>query len=150
LAGAITGQSLDGANDWRTEATAYLADFGITAISPLRGKEYLHPVVVADGAYRQHYTAHPMSAPHGIHRRDKWDCQRADLVFVNLLTAPEKVSIGTVLELAWAEAAGRYSLVVLHDRGNVHDHPMLWESASLVMADFREALELIPTILGVR
>ena len=148
LAGPITGQSLAGANDWRTEAAAYLADFGINAITPLRGKEYLNSIVGPDGTYGVSYSVHPMSGPHGITMRDRWDCQRSDLVFVNLLPAPDKVSIGTVMEVAWANAASKYVLVVIGG-GNVHDHAMLREAASLVLPDFYEALHLVPTILGV-
>lgn len=147
LAGPITGQSLTGANDWRTEATAYLKDFGITAISPLRGKEYLNSIVGADGTYGMEYAAHPMSTQHGITLRDRWDCRRADMVFVNLHPAPDKVSIGTVLEIAWADAAGKYILVVM-EPGSAHDHAMLREAASLVLEDFDEALHLVPVILG--
>lgn len=148
LAGPITGQTLAGANDWRTVAKEYLADHGINAVSPLRGKDYLNSLVGVDGAYGMEYKEHPMSTAHGITARDWWDCRRADMVFVNLLLAGEKVSIGTVMEVAWAHAAGRYVLVVM-EQGSVHDYAMLREAANLVIPDFDEALHLVPTILGV-
>ena len=149
LAGPITGQTLDGANDWRTTAADYLGDFGINAITPLRGKDYLNSIVGPSGTYDVSYSVHPMSGPHGIVARDRWDCQRADLVFVNLHPAPGRVSIGTCMEVAWADAAGVYCLVTMQE-GNVHQHAMLVEAASLVILDFDEALQLVPVILGVK
>ncbi|MGH7534767.1 MAG: nucleoside 2-deoxyribosyltransferase [Gemmatimonadales bacterium] len=149
LAGPITGQSLAGANDWRAAAAEYLAEHGVNAITPLRGKDYLNTIVGADGTYGMEYEVHPMSAAHGITARDRWDCQRSDLVLVNLLPAGDRVSIGTVMEVAWADAARKYVLVVM-EPGGVHDHAMLREAASLVLPDLEEALHLVPVILGAK
>lgn len=149
LAGPITGQTLEGAKDWRAIAREYLAAFGVHTYDPLRGKAYLNSIIGENGTYGDQYdTVHPMSSGHGITHRDRWDVRRADLVFVNLVPAPEKVSIGTVMEIAWADAAGVYTLVAMEE-ANIHRHGMLENTASLVIPSFEDALKLVPTILGI-
>lgn len=147
LAGPITGMSLAGANGWRQTAKEYLAAFGISALDPLRGKDYLNSIVGKYGVYAKEYSTHPMSTAHGITHRDRWDATRCDLMFVYFPKKVATVSIGTVMEIAWASLSGVYILAVM-DEENIHNHGMLTESCSLVLPSFEEALELIPVILG--
>lgn len=148
LAGPISGQTLAGANNWRTIAQEYLSNKGIKAITPLRGKDYLNSLVEADGTYKTQYSEHPMSTPHGITCRDRWDSTRCDLLFAYFPDGLDKVSIGTIMEIAWASMSGVYVLAVI-EKDSIHDHGMLTESCSLVLHDFDQALKLIPVILGV-
>jgi hypothetical protein len=147
LAGPISGQNLAGALDWRERARCYLLPHQIATLNPLRGKDYLNSIV-KDGVYSTSYADHPMSTPHGITMRDRWDAVRCDLLLAYFPPLLTKVSIGTVMEVAWASQAGRYVLAVM-EPGEVHDHGMLTDSCSLVLRDLDEALHLIPTILGV-
>ena len=147
LAGPITGETIAGANDWRQVIAEDLADIGIRALNPLRGKDYLH-ALIGDGIYDRTYPDdHPMSAGHGIYRRDSWDVRRCDMLLVNFVGATQ-VSIGTVMEIAWAEAAGKYVLVAM-EADNVHQYPMIIEAASLIVPTLKEALALVPVMLGV-
>lgn len=148
LAGPISGQTIEGALDWRERARTYLLPHQIATLNPLRGKDYLNSIV-KDGVYSTSYAEHPMSTPHGITMRDRWDATRCDLLLAYFHPTLNKVSIGTVMEIAWASQAGRYVLAVM-EPGDVHDHGMLTDSCSLVLRDLDEALHLIPTILGVR
>ena len=146
LAGPITGKTVAGANDWRHAAATQLADV-VWTLDPLRGKDYLH-ALIGDGIYDRTYPDdHPMSAGHGIYRRDSWDVRRCDMLLVNFVGATQ-VSIGTVMEIAWAEAAGKYVLVAM-EADNVHQYPMIIEAASLIVPTLKEALALVPVMLGV-
>src|SRR5271167_1832462 len=106
LAGPITGLTYEGCVDWRQKAIDYLDQFGIQGLSPLRSKDYLlQETSVADS-----YEEKILSTQRGIYGRDKFDCERADVVLVNVLGA-KRVSIGTVMEIAWA--TGKNTPVVL-------------------------------------
>jgi len=146
LAGPITGLSYDGAEDWRGYAKRRLANHGILGLSPLRGKEYLRtsgPLSAED------YHDKPLSSPRGITTRDRWDCTRSDVVLVNLIGAP-RVSIGTMIELGWADAARNPIVLAMEPAGNVHDHAMVTEVAGFRADSVEGALELVIAILGER
>ena len=144
LAGAITGSSFDGATSWRQIAIERLADSGIVGVSPLRGKAYLsHLDQITDDNAAQINSL--MSGQRGIMARDHFDCKRADAVLVNLLGA-ERVSIGTVMEIAWAWDA-RIPVVAIRERGCMHEHAMLNEATDFRVDSLDEALNLIVTLL---
>jgi nucleoside 2-deoxyribosyltransferase len=143
LAGPITGLSYGAATNWRQRATVELAGLSggrIETLSPMRHKEYLAPAdktadltKIADS-----YEGSILSSQRGIFYRDKLDCTRADLVLVNLLGA-ERVSIGTVMEIAWANGRD-IPLVLVMPMGSVHEHSMLREACGFRTPSFDEAL----------
>ena len=149
LAGPITGQTLEGAKDWRKTAKDYLASRNILGLTPLRGKDYLNAIVEADGTYESSFSdVHPLSTRHSIWARDKWDAQRCNLLFA-YFPKGKRVSIGTCMEIALACEAGVYVLTVMEDgENNPHCHGMILEASSIVLEDFEEGLQLIPVILG--
>lgn len=158
LAGPISITTWKGATEWREHAIEYLAKYSIAGINPLRGKDYLKAVVgrkkfenafdKSEGVYKgcTDINIHPLSTAHGITKRDRWDVMRSDLVLVNLM-GTKQVSIGTVMEIAWADAAGKYILIAM-ENDNIHQHGMVIQSASLIMPTYEKALELVPVILA--
>ena len=129
LAGPITGRNHRGCTEWREDARIWLADEGITAYSPMRGKQFL--------AKMSQITAQPEDYPDtsaieaaltsrvGIIGRDFNDVVTSDAVLVNLLGASE-VSVSTVLEMGWAWQAGVPIVVVVEPDGrHPHAHCML-------------------------
>lgn len=143
LAGPITGLSFDRATDWRQTAKAYFEDKGIDALSPLRGKSYLDKELNIKDSYEDL----PLSSARGIYTRDRFDCNRADVVLINLLGAT-KVSIGTVMEIAWADAAGKPIVLIIDTTGNVHDHAMVREAAGFRVNNLDEALFIVNVLLN--
>jgi nucleoside 2-deoxyribosyltransferase len=141
LAGPIYGLSYDEATDWRNTATHILEDAGVRALSPLRGKEFLREERELHGAYPEY----PLSTDQGIVSRDKFDVLRSDVVLVNLRCA-ERVSIGTMFEIAWAH--GKPVVLIMED-GNIHDHPFVRQCAPFIVGSLEEALDLVLIILGV-
>lgn len=151
LAGPITGLTYDDAQDWRDDAARVLEEHGIEALSPLRGKDYLRPLGTLDDAGDMTKSAYamnkewPLSTPKGITMRDHNDVRNADAVLAYLKGA-EKVSVGTVMEIAWAFAYRVPSIVVYED-GNPHQHAMINESSGLVLDDLDLAIRCILTIV---
>ena len=141
LAGPITGLSFDGCTDWREFAIKELSTVGITGLSPMRAKDYLRNERIVGDSYEDTV----LSSSRGIITRDRWDTNRCDVILVNFLGA-EKVSIGTVMELAWADAARVPSIVVI-EPGNVHEHSMLREVTGFRVETLEEVLNVAKSIL---
>lgn len=101
LAGPIAGLSYGDATDWRSQAEEWLKRHDIVGFSPMRWKRYLAREIDLKASG---YDEFPLSSARGITTRDRFDTMRVDAMIVNVLGA-EKVSIGTCIELGWADAA---------------------------------------------
>lgn len=140
LAGPITGLSWEESVAWYEVVDKRFPPH-IIPVMPLRGKTWLQDEV----SIKDNYTAmHPLSTEAGIMTRDKLDVMRADALLVNLLGA-KSVSIGTVIEIAWAHMHQK-PVVVVMEKDNIHQHSMVRGCASMVV----ETLDLgIDTIIRI-
>lgn len=150
LAGPITGLTFGDCTDWRKDAIKRLAEHGITGLSPMRGKEYLLEIAKdkplgPDGDKYVLSFKSPLSTNAGITTRDRWDCQRADAVLMNLCGA-KQVSIGSMIEVGWADAARR-PIVLAMDEGNIHHHGMVLSCCGLHTTTLEQALDIIIAML---
>jgi nucleoside 2-deoxyribosyltransferase len=147
LAGPITGLTYDGAEDWRAYAKAELAKYDIRGLSPLRAKDYLRQVNGPISGTGEEY-AHlgVLSLPRGVMTRDRYDATRCDVLLVNLLGA-ERVSIGTVMEIAWADAKRIPIVVAMEAKGNPHEHMMVAEAIGFRVTALEEALHIVKAII---
>jgi len=149
LAGPISGLSYKGATDWRQFAELELRDAGIKGLSPMRAKEYLKDVTSDVGfSSTCHEYGHlsPLSGPRGIMTRDRFDATRCDVLLVNLAGA-EKVSVGTVMEIAWADLC-RTPIVCVMEPDNVHEHAMVTEAIGFRVSTLEEGLHVVKAILS--
>ena len=90
---------------------------------------------MAGGAYSATATdSSPFNTKSAIIGRDRADCTGADLIFMNLLGA-NKVSIGTMVELAWADASRKPVIVCIEKDGNPHDSPHVRGLATYIVED---------------
>ena len=119
LSGPISGLNYEDGMAWREYARHALAP-DIIAYSPLRGHEQL----ALAGIIRDSYEDFPLLGAQGLTARDRFDCAACDLLLVNLLGATE-VSIGTCLELGWADAFRKPIVLVMEPSGNCHNHPLV-------------------------
>jgi nucleoside 2-deoxyribosyltransferase len=150
LAGPITGLDYAGCTNWRNMAVATLAFAGIKGLSPMRWKEYLREQGILpalrnaqeDYEYAKYGV---MSTSRGIMTRDRFDATRCDVLLVNLLGA-EKVSVGTVMEIAWADLK-RTPIVAVMEAGNVHEHGMVNEAIGFRCDTLEEGLNIVKGIL---
>lgn len=142
LAGPISGVTHAGCTGWRDELARLLEPAGVAAASPMRDKHYLRDRGVLEGDYPERV----LSTRDGIMTRDHFDVRNCDLVVANLLGAA-RVSVGTVMELAWAFAYRKPVVAVLED-GNVHDHPMVRAAVGFRVATLAEAAAVAASVLG--
>jgi nucleoside 2-deoxyribosyltransferase len=148
LAGPISGIDFEEGEGWRQEAINYLTPRDIDCFSPLRKKNYLKDQGHLTGTFEDW----PLSTQRGIYARDRFDCHRVDVVLANLLDSgaydngTQRVSIGTVMEIAWA-AQNNTPVVLIMEDGNIHRHPMLLEACPFVVDNLAEALDLTEAIL---
>ncbi len=141
LAGPISGLTYEGAQEWRDEFRNTI-DPRIEAFSPLRGKEYLTMRGPLEGSYNEY----PLSTDQGITARDRYDCMGSDLVVFYLLGAT-RVSIGTMIEFGWCDAARNPAIVIMEKEGNVHDYPMIRQIAQFRVDNLKDAISIAEIIL---
>jgi nucleoside 2-deoxyribosyltransferase len=148
LAGPITGLTYQGCTDWRQFAKAELHKSDIEGVSPMRAKDYLAGIGEISGHGREYFQLNVISQPHSVVTRDRFDTTRADVVLMNLLGA-KAVSIGTMVELGWADAA-RVPVVLVREEpgtGGVHDHMFVNSLAGYGVTTLEEALHVVRAIL---
>jgi nucleoside 2-deoxyribosyltransferase len=143
LAGPIAHLTYDEAQGWRNEAIAYLAEFGIKGISPLRGKEFLREV----GKIGIDTFNEALASDEGIVTRDRYDVRTSDLMLVNLLGA-KQVSSGTPAEYGWADAFGTPVITVIEREGSPYDHPFIRGLSGYRVETLEEGLDLCRVILN--
>jgi nucleoside 2-deoxyribosyltransferase len=141
-AGPITGKSYQEACRWREQVRQELWADDIEVYSPMRAKNYLDQ----EECIQHSYPGRVLSDGPGITARDRWDVMTCDLLLVNLLGATEK-SVGTILEIAWADALRTPIVLVMEPTGNPHDHSMLRACCPFIVPTLSEAISVVRAIL---
>ena len=133
LAGPMAGLGYASASTWREKVTKAL-DGVCECLSPLRGE------MLSNGVYSATATDESaFNTPNAILGRDRADCCNSDLIFMNLLGA-KKVSIGTMVELAWADAHRRPIIVCMEAKGNPHDSIYVRGLATYLVQDLESGI----------
>lgn len=145
LSGPISGLTYEGCTDWREGVAGVLLEHGIEPLSPLRGKGFLKGRGIIEAHEGQDY-ANPLTTDRGITTRDRFDTQRCDFMLVNLLDA-SRVSIGTMIELGWADAA-RVPIVLVMAPENIHNHAIVRGVAGYITDELDEGVDIILTALA--
>ena len=149
LSGPITGCTYEGCTDWREYAAQILISVGIQAISPMRAKNYLkkleNPIISGHGREYAHMGV--FSTPQAVVARDRFDTQRADIVLMNLLNA-DRISVGTMVELGWADAARVPVVGIIEPQNNIHDHMFVNQLIGFRVATLDEGLHVVRATLG--
>jgi nucleoside 2-deoxyribosyltransferase len=147
LAGPISGLSFEEATDWRHSAVAALGTVGIKCWSPLRGKEYLAQLEKISGHGNEYAHMGALATARGIMTRDRFDATRCDVLLANLLDYP-RVSVGTVMEIAWADAHRIPVVACMEaDGSNPHEHVMINEAIGFKVGTLADAFLVIKAIL---
>ena len=148
LAGPITGLTYAGCTDWREHARNRLNEVGINGVSPMRAKHYLEELSSISGTGEE-YSQHVLSSQKSVLTRDRYDTRTANVVLMNLLDS-KRVSIGTMIEMGWADAYRVPIVLVIEDGGveeNYHHHMMVREAAGFILHDLEEAISTCISIL---
>ena len=149
LAGPITGLNHAGSVNWRKQFTELMNGLGVECFSPMRGKDYLSREAVIEGSYPQSI----LSCQRAIMTRDRFDCTRCSLIVMNLLrdaaAAGQKPSLGTVMELAWADLS-RIPVIAIIEKdvtGSPYNHPMILEALGFQVETIEQAVNTAKIVL---
>jgi hypothetical protein len=143
LSGPIAGLTYAEGAEWREYVTRCFPPH-IQGISPLRAKRYLNDGTVITGNQPPKF---PLSTDRAINTCGRFDTLRSDAILVNLL-GTSTVSIGPVMEIAWAYGHNIPVVVAIEPEGNPHDHPMLRDCISARVASLDEAIEIVTAIVS--
>lgn len=146
LAGPITGLTYQDADEWRDKACEFLAHHYIDGLSPMRGKQYLRALGRLSASCQQEGALGVLSTPKAIMTRDFRDVMTSDCLLVNFLGAT-KISVGTVMEIAWAYQLHKPVVVCMEETGNPHEHAMLGEATGFRVPSVEEGLAVVCCIL---
>lgn len=138
LCGPMTGQTVDQCSGWRELAAERLGDL-YHCVSPLRGKDYLPPGPLSAFANIENEVGAVLSGAKGILHRDTWDVRRCDITFA-IFQDTEIVSIGSVMEIAFAHAFHKPIVAVIDER---HRHPFIVEAVTHLCPDYDTAIEVM-------
>lgn len=144
LAGGISGLTFNEAVEWRRKVRDAVPS-NIKTLSPMRGKQRLEEMT--DGkAILDTYEENPLTSYKGINQRDYFDVKRSDAIFVNVLGA-KTVSIGTVMEVAWARAF-EIPVILVMEPGNIHTHSMFTFPCGFIVDTLEKGIEVLKCIIG--
>jgi nucleoside 2-deoxyribosyltransferase len=140
LAGPISGVTDSEATPWREQFKALLKP-DIGCLSPLRDQTDNNP----DYPLTMEKVRHGK----GSVARDRMDIMRCDLVVANFIGA-ERVSIGSVGEVFWADAYRKPVILIMEDNRpeNPHFHLFILELASWRFTSLGEAAKKVNVILS--
>ena len=143
LAGAITDCTEGEAKDWRAEVARQLWQHGIGSISPLR----------CEPIRGEHYSLSNADPRFGTARaiasKNFADVQMCDMILCYMPRAmmERRLSLGTLVELAWAHAL-RKPTILVSDYALLQDHPVVQACANWPLTTLDEACEVLIGILG--
>lgn len=153
LAGPISGLTYEEASGWRdyfSESFA-LTNSDIKCLSPLRAAIHLrgHKGLLTDCEIVPglECVVKAMSTPLGVVTRDKFDCTNCSVVVLNLLNA-KRVSIGSMVEVGWANANNIPIVLIMEPEGNCHEHAFVTESCQFRTDSVVDAIKIVQAILG--
>lgn len=145
LSGPISDLLYADAVAWRKEAAGMLEPY-IDAFSPMRGKELLRNAGVINDAETAKHTNAFQLRPRGIVTRDRNDVRTCDMMLVYLPRTTKRVSIGTCVELGWADA-WRKPIVTVLEKPSLYDHIFVTELSGWVVESLEEAVYVCMSVL---
>lgn len=131
LSGPMGGCSFNEMSDWRIYAARKLDSPSLKCILPTRS--FSEELI-------------PKETNKWINRRDYFDCVRAQCLLVNLKDMTT-VSIGTVMEIAWAYQK-QIPIVCVCNPAGAHTHPMLADSITHTVSTLEEGIAAVKELLS--
>lgn len=110
----------------------------------MRGKADLQSTEPIEGAYPDH----PFAGERAIITRDRFDVMSCDVILMNLLPMGDRVSIGTFIELGWADA-NRKPVVMVRSPDCKSHHPMVDQLVGFDVQSLEDAIHTIAILLNV-
>lgn len=141
LAGPIMGCTGPEANDWRRQVDSALKEHGIVGVSPLR----CEPLI--GERYTAEYPDPRFGVPRAISAKNRHDVQNCDITLAYLPKEMGKLSIGTIIECAWANAYDK-QVILVSDHPLCLNHPVLDSCVNWKLGTLEEAVEVCIGVLG--
>jgi nucleoside 2-deoxyribosyltransferase len=135
LAGPIEALSYESATTWRDRAKLLLQFRKIETIDPMRNKSFLKE---CDEITTRNYS---ISAKE-IVSRDRRDVMNADVILMNL-TSTNNHSVGSFVELGWADMLRKPVIIILEATSHHRNHPFIKEIAYSIVETLDDAIETI-------
>ena len=143
LAGPIAGCDRGEANLWRHDVSFRLKDHGIVGISPLR----CEPLI--GERYGVGYDDPRFGSSRAIASKNFLDVQMCDMTLCYLPRDlnERRLSIGTIIELAWAHSL-RKPTILVSDYPFITEHPVVQANASWILTTLDDAVDVAVGVLG--
>ena len=138
-AGSISGKTREEVEKYFSDLRAELEGYGFTVFNPMLGKAMLR----VNERYLQPRGV-PVATDRAIIGRSRWMVGQADVVYVNLAEAAI-VSIGSMIEMAWAYELRKHVVAVIPE-GNIHEHAFPLMAADIRFYTTEEALAYLKEI----
>jgi len=144
-AGPIKGLKYKEAESWREYVNKEMNCLApwINTLSPVRGD---HAMKGTDNIIYNESDDHILSTKKALNQRDYNDVKRSDIIFVNLLDT-EVVSIGTVMEIAWARSF-QIPVILVMEKENIHNHPLLTYPAGYITNNIDEGIHVAISVVS--
>jgi hypothetical protein len=140
VAHPITGLSYEEISEYYTDVIEFLRFFDYEVMTPLCGKGYLR----TEKTLKSTGLKQPLYTDHAIIERDRWMVTRSDVVYLNLMNA-KTISIGCLMELAWAHDHGIHAVVAM-EPDNIHRHAFVLEAADIILESHKQALDYLKVL----
>jgi nucleoside 2-deoxyribosyltransferase len=131
LSGPMGGCTFKEMTDWRAEAEEKLNSATLKCLLPTR-------------SFLEGFA--PEETDKWINRRDFFDCVRSQCLLVNL-KGMKTLSIGTIMEIAWAYQK-QIHVVVIGEPGGPQNHPMLKDSITHEVRTLDEGIAAVKELLS--
>ena len=143
LAGPIAGCDHGEANNWRWVVNRLLAPHNILGISPLR----CEPLI--GERYGLNYVDPKFGTARAIGSKNLMDVQMTDMTLAYLPRAIVELrpSLGTIIEIGWANAFRKPTIVVTDDPYH-REHPVINACAGWLLPTLDDAIEVVIGVLG--
>jgi nucleoside 2-deoxyribosyltransferase len=82
----------------------------------------------------------PSMTSKSIFKRDRWYVYNSDIILANFSMITPIVSIGSVMEIAWADAWGKAIVTIMNDQ---HQHGFIAEASTTLCRDLEDAIQAI-------
>lgn len=148
LAGPITGLSYKETMNWRETIKSNLPKNYIT-FNPMRAKEELAKFEKIEINFElTDPVQSSLCSSRGVITRDFNDVKNCDAIIANL-SDETKVSIGTVMEIAWAKAFQIPVIAIVSQQDKLYHHPMINECVGFRVKSLTDAIEILTTLLPI-
>lgn len=109
----------------------------------MRGKSFLRGQTKISGEYPES----PLCTAAAMTARDRFDVKDSDVMLVNLIGSGS-ISIGTMIELGWADAFRVPIVLAISPSDPCYNHPLVKEICAFKTENLREAVDIVNDLIG--